>query len=71
MNYDQLIKRAKKAIADASAKLSRASVHRATIDDSIEKLNGLVVVMHPDYQRPPNTPSHRVQDRPEATFKPD
>lgn len=49
MNYDALIKRAKKAIDEATNRETPASVHKVTIDDDITKLSGLVVVMHPDF----------------------
>ena len=49
MNYDALIKRAKKAIHNATMKVLPASVHIVTIDDNTEELPGLVVVLHPDY----------------------
>jgi len=49
MNYDALIKRAKKAIEVAEMKEGASSVHIVTIDDDITELSGLVVVMHPDY----------------------
>lgn len=47
--YDALIKRARKAIKDATMKVKTACVHKVTIDDDISELSGLVIVMHPDY----------------------
>ena len=47
--YEALIKRAERAIKEATQKETPASVHRVTIDDDISELTGLVVVMHPDY----------------------
>lgn len=61
MNYDALIKRAKKAINDATKKEQPASVHKVTIDDSIENLAGLVVVMHPDFIESKNNPSNQPE----------
>lgn len=62
MNYDALIKRAKKAINDATQKEAPASVHKVTIDDDIEKLAGLVVVMHPDYLESKNNPLNQHEN---------
>ncbi len=49
MNYEALIKRAKKALDDAANRDSASIVHKVDIDTDIAKMNGLVVVMHPDY----------------------
>ena len=49
MNYDALIKRMTKAIEVAKNIVSPAAVHKVTIDDDIEKLTGLVIVLHPEY----------------------
>jgi len=49
MNYDALIKRAKKVIEIAKNIAMPAAVHKVSIDDDIAELTGLVVVMHPDY----------------------
>jgi len=57
MNYDQLIKRAKKAIDVASNKETPASVHKVNVDTDISKLSGLVVIYHPDYSASQNTPT--------------
>ncbi len=51
MNYEALIKRAKKAINDAENRGSVSIVHKVTIDDNIEKLAGLVVVLHPEHKK--------------------
>lgn len=48
MNYDSIIKRAKKALARAKELCGKSNVHTVTIDDDITKLSGLVVVLNPN-----------------------
>ncbi len=49
MSYASVIKRAKKAINDAMNRDQAATVHKVDIDTDISRMNGLIVVMHPDY----------------------
>ena len=49
MNYDALIKRAQRAIDEAANRDNAASVHKVDINTDIAKMNGLIVVMHPDF----------------------
>ncbi|MBW1853221.1 MAG: hypothetical protein JRJ00_00820 [Deltaproteobacteria bacterium] len=48
MNYDALIKRAKKAIEVFENKETPSAVHKVDVDTDISKLSGLVVILHPD-----------------------
>lgn len=47
--YEALIKRAEKAIKEATMRETPASVHKVTIDNDISELSGLVVILHPDF----------------------
>ena len=51
MNYDSIIRRVNKAIANASAKLHSARVHIVDIDTDIADKEGLVIILHPDHQK--------------------
>ena len=49
MDYAALIKRAKKAIAEATSSAIKSKVHIVKTTQGIDHMNGLVVVLHPDY----------------------
>ncbi|MBT8294379.1 MAG: hypothetical protein KJN70_13985 [Eudoraea sp.] len=45
MNYDSIIRRARKAVQAASAKLHSSKVHIVDQDADIKSLSGLVVIL--------------------------
>lgn len=45
MNYDAILKRARKAVAAATAKINSAKVHVVDHDTDIKSLSGLVVIL--------------------------
>lgn len=45
MNYDSILRRARKAVANASAKIHASKVHIVDQDTDIKSLAGLVIIL--------------------------
>lgn len=60
MNYDAILKRARKAVEKVESKLHSAKVHLVDNDTDTSKLSGLVIILHPSITSKPHQTSQEA-----------